>query len=429
MDVNRGLSSAAMDHPWTAYLKVSCDGNESQAQSPLSPSVNLIRAALLHVAATSRKKKDVSFGVLDCAKQLPSKKTTIQRLKLNQYVNGPLMFFSGYGRDIKQLPEKLLRNEYSLQKQLTAETAIHAAKVRDTEGLIKKCLKKTPCALLLAGGDLDPGAVKTLNAASDATKTISWVYLDASKVKFGGSGDRYSEKDLNLRKFMPGEHRLLMLGTYTGPMEADDEEEPGPMLFAKPYYGSFLEEPVTEFAVSYSQDSQEDESEPFSIRLLDLAKRRPPQVPRQSGECEHLRVSAMDPRQAHHLHRSISLEQHPRQGQPRRRVRTLRRLFCQQHKSKKTKKRRKPDGWSVKLRGEHRWMPKQRTSSKRTTTMTTKTKARMAGMMTKTTKMKMRLTWTKRRLFSVFYDDVQVAGSQPFEKSARRYFKVPFLRG
>ena len=77
MDVNRGLSSAAMDHPWTAYLKVSCDGNESQAQSPLSPSVNLIRAALLHVAATSRKKKDVSFGVLDCAKQLPSKKTRI----------------------------------------------------------------------------------------------------------------------------------------------------------------------------------------------------------------------------------------------------------------------------------------------------------------------------------------------------------------
>lgn len=203
-------------------------------------------------------------------------------MKINQYVNKPIMFFSGYGRDVKQLPEKLLRSEYALQKQLTAETAIHAAKVRDTETLIKKCLKKTPCAIVLAGGALDPGAVKTLNVASDATTSVSWVHLDASKVKFSGSGSSLSEKDLNLRKFTPGVHRLLMLGTYTGPTETSGDEATGPMLFAKPYYGSFSEEQVTEFAVAYTQDSQEDESEPFSISLLELTKRRPLQIPRQT---------------------------------------------------------------------------------------------------------------------------------------------------
>ena len=50
---------------------------------------------------TSRKLKGIKFGVLDCSEPLPSKKTTLERLKLSQN-GGPVLFFTGYGRDPKQ---------------------------------------------------------------------------------------------------------------------------------------------------------------------------------------------------------------------------------------------------------------------------------------------------------------------------------------
>ena len=52
--------------------------------------------------AVSRRDKGVKFGVLDCAAQLPSKKSTFERLKLNQNAGNPVLFFSGFGRDPKQ---------------------------------------------------------------------------------------------------------------------------------------------------------------------------------------------------------------------------------------------------------------------------------------------------------------------------------------
>ena len=244
--------------------------------------------------ATSRKKKDVSFGVLNCAKKLPSEKTTYERLKLNQYEKKPIMFFSGYGRDVKQLKESLLRNEYALQKQLTHETKVHAAKVRDTEGFIKKCLKKTPCALVLTGADLDSDleALKVMNVASDASPSIKWVYVDASKLRFSSSGSKLSEKSLNLTQFTRGQHRVLMLGKYTGPTDTTSSPagEEGPMLFAKPYHGRFSEEALTEFVASYIEDPQEEDSEAFSIHSLELTKRRPPQQPRKYSKFDKFHI-------------------------------------------------------------------------------------------------------------------------------------------
>lgn len=92
--------------------------------------------------SVSRKDTHVNFAVLDCAAQLPSKKNTFQRLKLNEMVTPPVMFFSGYGKDPKQLPSKLLRNEYVFRKEITALTKLKAVKVKDTNKLYKKCLRK-----------------------------------------------------------------------------------------------------------------------------------------------------------------------------------------------------------------------------------------------------------------------------------------------
>lgn len=54
--------------------------------------------------SASRNEKNVVFSVLDCSAKLPSGKSTFERLDLNQDVTLPIMFFTGYGRDPKQLP-------------------------------------------------------------------------------------------------------------------------------------------------------------------------------------------------------------------------------------------------------------------------------------------------------------------------------------
>jgi len=195
---------------------------------------------------TSRKEKGVSFGVLDCAKQLPSKKTTLERLKLNPNVAGPVLFFAGYGRDPKQLPAKLLRDQYTLRRELTALTKMHAAKVKDSNTLYRKCLKKGKCGLVLAGAPLEGAALATLNAASDASSDVSWVVVDGTKLKLR----KPSEKDLGLRKYEPGAHRVLLLQPAQTALGAPA------MLNAQPYDGPFAESALTAFLETMSGRSE-----------------------------------------------------------------------------------------------------------------------------------------------------------------------------
>lgn len=194
---------------------------------------------------TSRREKGVSFGVLDCSKQLPSKKTTIERLKLNSNAAGPVLFFAGYGRDPKQLPAKLLRDQYTLRRELTALTKMHAAKVKDSNTLYRKCLKKEKCGLVLAGGPLDGAALTTLNAAAAASPEASWVVVDGSKLKLR----KPSEKDLGMRKYEPNAHRVLWL------QQAIMQEGESAMLDAQPYNGPFAESALSAFVESMSGKS------------------------------------------------------------------------------------------------------------------------------------------------------------------------------
>ena len=214
--------------------------------------------------ATSRKEKGVSFGVLDCGAQLPSKKSTFERLKLNANVPGPVLFFAGYGRDPKQLPTKLLRNQYVLRKELTALTKTHATKIKDTTQPYRKCLKKGKCGLVLAGGELDPGSVAALNEASDASPDFSWVILDASKFKLR----KPSEKDIGLPKFT-GTHRALLL------KPSASQKGETLTLSAAPYLGAFAKGALMEFVEAFqtqeSSDWKQVDSESLAIMKRKLA--------------------------------------------------------------------------------------------------------------------------------------------------------------
>lgn len=213
---------------------------------------------------TSRKEKGVSFGVLDCAKTLPSKKTTFERLKLNSAVTGPVLFFAGYGRDPKQLPAKLLRNQYTLRREITALTKMHASKVKDSNTLFSKCLKKGKCGLVLAGAPMEGSALATLNAASDASPDTSWVVVDATKLKLR----KPSEKDLGMRKYEPNTHRVLLL------QPAEEVEGSPAMLDAQPYDGPFAESALTAFLESMKERSEfEAKVDPEALALM---KRKPP---------------------------------------------------------------------------------------------------------------------------------------------------------
>lgn len=218
---------------------------------------------------TSRKESAVSFGVLDCSAPLPSKKNTYERLKLNTYVTGPVMFYSGYGSDPRQLSSKLLRNQYSLIREITALTKLHAAKVKDSDALYRKCLKKGGCGIVLAGGEFDAAALKTLNAASDSAPDLNWVVVDSSKHKLR----KPSEKELGAKKYSPNSHRLLMLGH---PAEGSTQ------LPAAPFLGSFEEESVVEFVKEFLAAPSEG-THMVDSEKLKLMKRKPP-TPQYRGQ-------------------------------------------------------------------------------------------------------------------------------------------------
>jgi hypothetical protein len=210
---------------------------------------------------TSRAHKAVKFGVLDCAAPLPSKKSTFDRLNLNTQVTPPVMFFAAYGRDPKQLSSKLLRNQYALRKELTALTKLHAATVKDSASLHRKCLKKARCALVLAGKPLDEKAIQAVNKAGDASPSFSWVILDSTKVKLR----KPSEKDIGLPKYFPGVNRLLLLGeTVTNGSS---------MLEAAPFLGRFDEDGVFPFVNTFAPSGQGKKIDRDGLALL---KRKPP---------------------------------------------------------------------------------------------------------------------------------------------------------
>jgi hypothetical protein len=213
---------------------------------------------------TSRKHQSVSFGVLDCAAPLPSKKTTYERLKLNTYVTGPVIFFSGFGNDPKQLSPKLLRNQYSLVREITALTNVHASKVKESSSLYRKCLKKGNCGVVFVGGELDKAAVKAVNTIADATPNFSWVLVDSTKHKLR----KPSEKELGVRKFVPGAHRLLLLG------QASDANST--VLPAVPFLGSFVEDELEKFVLHFVENSGSIERKTLDSEEVKLMKRKPP---------------------------------------------------------------------------------------------------------------------------------------------------------
>lgn len=211
--------------------------------------------------SVSRKDTHVNFAVLDCNAQLPSQKTTYQRLKLNPLVTQPVMFFSGFGKDPKQLPAKLLRNEYVFRKEITALTKLKAVKVKDTNKLYKKCLRKGNCALVLAGGELDAAAMRAINKGYDALPGFSWVVLDSNSYKLR----KPSEKDIGLKKYHgTGNHRLLLLG------ENDGSE--GTMLNSYPYLGTFEEDKIEQFVKSFNETAPS--SKQIDPEALAIMKRK-----------------------------------------------------------------------------------------------------------------------------------------------------------
>lgn len=215
--------------------------------------------------AVSRRDKGVKFGVLDCAAQLPSKKSTFERLKLNQNAGNPVLFFSGFGRDPRQLPTKLLRNQYVLRKEITALTKLKAAKVKSSTELYKKCLKKGKCGLVLAGGPLEGVALKAMDRANADFPSMNWVILDSTKLKLR----KPSEKDIGLRKYQgPGSHRLIVFGDSKG-----SDGEAVPMLDAHPFLGPFTEEAVVNFVANFSAFG----STKVDPEGLSVMKRKPPQ--------------------------------------------------------------------------------------------------------------------------------------------------------
>uniref|UniRef100_A0A7S2BH57 Uncharacterized protein n=1 Tax=Florenciella parvula TaxID=236787 RepID=A0A7S2BH57_9STRA len=225
----------------------------------------------------STKVKDVNFGVLDCNAQLPSKKTTMQRLKLEK--KKPVMFYSAYGRKPRQLQPKLLSSEYSLVRELRALGMMHAVKVKDTMHLQEACLSRAACGLVLTtSGNVDDTSLETLNALSDEFSSMNWVVVDASKLRLKSP----SEKELGLPKFDSSGHRLILF-TEKGESHAATSEEDDEMSnrLATPYLGPF----TAEKAASFVRDvlGEQTERKPASVGIfggdLALTKRKKPTPP------------------------------------------------------------------------------------------------------------------------------------------------------
>ena len=206
--------------------------------------------------------KDVNFGVLDCNAQLPSKKTTMQRLKLEK--KKPVMFYSAYGRKPRQLQPKLLSSEYSLVRELRALGMMHAVKVKDTMHLQEACLSRAACGLVLTtSGNVDDTSLETLNALSDEFSSMNWVVVDASKLRLKSP----SEKELGLPKFDSSGHRLILF-TEKGESHAATSEEDDEMSnrLATPYLGPF----TAEKAASFVRDvlGEQTERKPASVGIF-----------------------------------------------------------------------------------------------------------------------------------------------------------------
>jgi hypothetical protein len=171
----------------------------------------------------------------------------------------PIFFYlPGYNREPKQLPSKLLRNQYVLRKEITALTKVHAAYVKETRTLKKVCLKRGNCGIFFSGKPLDEGALQTLNRVSDSNPSFSWIIIDSSKVKLR----KPSEKELGLRKFVPGTHRLLMIGNVTSDVDSKAT------AIASSLSGAFTEEAVFKFVVDFVKDpSRSDPSR--SVHQID----------------------------------------------------------------------------------------------------------------------------------------------------------------
>jgi hypothetical protein len=121
-------------------------------------------------------------------------------------------------------------------------------------------LKKTWCALVLSGKSLDEKAIQAVNKASEASPAFSWVILDSTKVKLR----KPSEKDIGLPKYVPGMHRLLLLGNAT---------DGSSMLEASPFLGRFDEDGVLPFVITNSPSVRGKKIDRNGLALM---KRKPP---------------------------------------------------------------------------------------------------------------------------------------------------------
>lgn len=209
----------------------------------------------------------LQFGVVDCTKPIKSGKSTLQRLKLNGKQR-PTVFFSGYGRRPKQLQPKLLASEYVLIRELKALTKLHALKLKDAKQLRDACLGKATCGVVLAGGELETSALKTLNQVSDRFPWMQWVVIDASRHRLKNP----TEDEVGLAGFANRAHRLLLV-------RQDNSSDAEGRAVATPHVGPFSAPAMASFLSSSFSDASVDPSYSFDPKGVLFMKRKEPPPP------------------------------------------------------------------------------------------------------------------------------------------------------
>ena len=119
--------------------------------------------------AASALPKDVKVGLLDCHKQLPSGKTTIERFKLDGSIS-PLLVLAANGKTVQITPAALTKHglatslfpgpraqAVALASYVKAKSEPKVYKATTSQQLSTLCLKRKHCVLVLLDKELSKG--------------------------------------------------------------------------------------------------------------------------------------------------------------------------------------------------------------------------------------------------------------------------------
>lgn len=176
--------------PWLVWCSDSSDGHDVSAMHSI---VDQAAPLLMGVARV---------GILDCEEELPSGKTTYEKLHLDE--SSPTLFLAANGAAPKPLKAKNVKSANSIVKFVTKHAQPVLRRPTSADDLKDHCLGRKWCAVVLTDGRLRDEFKSDTNALMRNNRGVSFNAVDASKY-------RLSTEPKVLRKGEPSEDEPSMV--------------------------------------------------------------------------------------------------------------------------------------------------------------------------------------------------------------------------